>query len=249
MTAATALLAASSGRGLRRAALATAGILAGQLFTGWTNDVLDAELDRRAGRTDKPIATGELPAATACCAMTAALPAALVLSRAAGGRGVLLHGTGIVLAGAYNLGLNRTPLSFLPYAAAFGLLPAYALGEIPPAWTLAAGAVLGTAGHLGQVLPDIEADRRAGRLGLPQRLGVRRSAIGIAILMGACAAILSVATHRRATVMASAVGTAVAAGAAVAGLRGRPRPAFRLTMAAAGLLGVAYSLSLRDLSR
>ena len=35
-------------------------VLAGQLSVGWSNDYLDRERDRAAGRTDKPVAAGEL---------------------------------------------------------------------------------------------------------------------------------------------------------------------------------------------
>lgn len=249
VTAATALLAASSGKGYRRAAVATAAVLAGQLFTGWTNDVLDADLDRRAGRVDKPVATGELPRAHALMGMTLTLPWSLLLSRGAGRRGPVVHGAGIALAAGYNLGLKGTPLSFVPYAAAFALLPAYALDEMPPPWAAAAGALLGTAAHLAQVLPDIDADRREGVLGLPQRLGTRGSALGVAALLSAAALTLSVATRRRAPIVIAAAGALTAAAASAAGLRGSPRLAFRLTMGAAGLLVAAYSLSLRTLSR
>ena len=249
ITAATALLAASSGRGGRRALVSTAAVFAGQLLTGWTNDVIDADLDRRAKRSDKPIATGELSAATTKRAIAAVLPTAVVLSRAAGPYGPLIHGTGLALGAAYNLGLKATPLSFLPIAGAFALIPIYALGQVPPASTLVAGALLGIAAHLGQTLPDIGTDREAGVLGLPQRLGGRRSAVGVAALMGAAGALISIATRRKATIATAAVGTAVAVGAATAGLKNRPALAFRLTIGAASLLVAAYSLSLKSSSR
>jgi 4-hydroxybenzoate polyprenyltransferase len=245
VTAAAGLLAASSGRGARRAILATGAVFAGQLLTGWTNDLLDLELDRRAARTDKPLANGELRPAAVRRAMAAAFPAALLLSRAGGPRGIQVHGAGLALAAAYNLGLKRTPLSFVPYAGAFALLPVYALGKRPPAWTLAAASMMGAAAHLGQVLPDVASDRRAGVLGLPQRLGTVRSSLGVAALLSTAAALLSVATRRPATALISAGGAAVSPSAAAAGLANRPRLAFRLTMGAAGLLVAAYSVSLR----
>jgi 4-hydroxybenzoate polyprenyltransferase len=249
VTAATALLSAASGKGARRAAVATAAVLAGQLLTGWTNDLIDAERDARARRRDKPVATGELPKAHVLYAMALALPWSLLLSRAAGRRGPAVHGAGIADAALYNLGLKATPLSVGPYAAAFALLPVYALDERPPTWALAAGSLLGAGAHLGQVLPDIEADRKEGVLGLPQRLGRRWSSIGIVGTLGAAAATLSLATRRPATIALAAVGTAVAAAAAAAGLKERPALGFRLTMGAAGLLVAAYSLSLRPVSR
>ena len=249
VTAATAVLAVASGRGLRRAAFATAAVLAGQLFTGWTNDLLDVELDRRAGRQDKPIATGEVPPSHAAIGMAATLPAAVILSRAAGRHGTKVHGAGLALAAIYNTRLRATPLSFIPYAGAFALLPIYALGEAPPAWALGTAALIGTAAHLGQVMPDIESDRQAGVLGLPQRLGTEASALGIAALMTAAAITLSAATRRAGTILLAAAGTALAMGAAVAGHHKQPQVAFRLTMGAAGLLVSAYALTLKTVSR
>ena len=50
--------------GVDAATLAGVGIVVmlGQLSIGWSNDVIDAERDRAAGRTDKPIARGEVSA-------------------------------------------------------------------------------------------------------------------------------------------------------------------------------------------
>src|SRR5688572_7324843 len=54
------LLAAAQGLGPGRGALVVAAVLAGQLSVGWSNDLLDLDRDRRAGRTDKPLASGEV---------------------------------------------------------------------------------------------------------------------------------------------------------------------------------------------
>jgi len=61
ITAAVGVLALSAGRGWGTVWAVTA-VLAGQLFVGWTNDYLDRDLDRRSGRTDKPLASGLVPA-------------------------------------------------------------------------------------------------------------------------------------------------------------------------------------------
>ena len=46
------VLSISAGRGPYRAALMATAVLCGQLFVGWTNDLLDADLDAASGRTE-----------------------------------------------------------------------------------------------------------------------------------------------------------------------------------------------------
>src|SRR5450759_2992056 len=103
----------------------------------------------------------------------------------------------IVLCGwAYNLGLKATVLSWLPYAIAFGMLPAVAtLSASPPRWpapwALSAGALLGVAAHLANVLPDLGDDAATGVRGLPHRLGPKITALaGAGTLLAASAVIL-----------------------------------------------------------
>ena len=62
---------------------------------------------------------------------------------------------------------------------AFGSLPAVvslALPEhrLPPAWMVAAGALLGVGAHLLNALPDLADDLETGVRGLPHRLGAHR---------------------------------------------------------------------------
>lgn len=244
VTASTALLAAAGPKGTpRRTLTATAAVLAGQLFTGWANDLLDRELDRRAGRFDKPLATGELDARTATRALAAALPAALLLSASLGRRELKAHSIGLAAAAAYNLGVRGTVLSWVPYAAAFPFLPVFAAGRIPRPWVLATAAQLGVAAHFAQVLPDIEDDRRQGINGLPQRLGAANAATGVALLLTGCAATLTVAVKTKKTGLAAAAATVAAGVTAYLGHTGRPKAAFRTTLAAAGLLGLGYAIS------
>jgi 4-hydroxybenzoate polyprenyltransferase len=97
---------------------------------------------------------------------------------------------------AYNLGLKATVLSWLPYAIAFGLLPAVVTlsdspPRWPPAWALTAGALLGVAAHLANALPDLRDDEATGVRGLPHRLGAKATALtGAALLLAASAVIL-----------------------------------------------------------
>ncbi len=98
---------------------------------------------------------------------------------------------------AYNLGLKATWLSFLPYAVAFGLLPAVATLALPghpwPAgWAMLAGALLGVAAHFLNVLPDLDDDAATDIRGLPHRLGRRVSAVvGPVLLLVASTVIMA----------------------------------------------------------
>ena len=95
---------------------------------------------------------------------------------------------------AYNLGLKRTWWSWLPYAVAFGALPAFVSlagpdGEAPPWWWPVAGALLGVGAHLLNVLPDLADDEATDVRGFPHRLGPRRiPGVAAAVLLGASAA-------------------------------------------------------------
>ena len=179
-----------------RGVLVTAAVFTGQLSIGWSNDYLDAERDRAVQRSDKPVAAGAMAPRVAGTAAAVALILTLVLSAAlgwGGGAAALV----IVLCGwLYNLGLKATVLSWLPYAIAFGMLPAVAtLSASPPrwpaAWALTAGALLGVAAHLANVLPDLHDDVATGVRGLPHRLGAKATALtGAAILLAVSAVIL-----------------------------------------------------------
>ena len=66
------------------------------------------------------------------------------------------------------------------------------LFALAPAWAGIAGAALGAAVHLTNVLPDLEDDRATGIRGLPHRLGARASAAAAAagVLVGALAVLV-----------------------------------------------------------
>ena len=87
--------------------------------------------------------------------------------------------------------------SVLPFVVSFGLLPSLVtLSADPPsvaaAWAWVAGAALGIAIHLTNVLPDLEDDAQTGVRGLPHRLGRRASAViaAAALVVGAVAVLL-----------------------------------------------------------
>ena len=194
VTALTTVLAVAAGRGATSVLIGLA-VLCGQLSIGWANDALDADRDRAAGRLDKPVARGEIEARTVGIAAGVAAGLCVPLSLLCGVAAGLAHLVGVASGWAYDLGLKRTLLSPLPYAVAFGLLPAFVTLGLPGqpwphAWVLLAGALLGMGAHFLNVVPDIEADRAAGVRGLPQRIGGRASrSVGAVLLSGAAVAV------------------------------------------------------------
>jgi|SRR5450631_56090 len=196
VTALSAGLAALAHLPLGRGVLVTAAVFTGQLSIGWSNDYLDAERDRAVHRWDKPVAAGAVSARVAVTAAIVALTCAIALSAALGWGGGVAALVTVLCGWLYNLGLKATVLSWLPYAIAFGTLPAVATlsgspPRWPPAWALSAGALLGVAAHLANVLPDLHEDVATGVRGLPHRLGPRATALaGAAILLAASAVIL-----------------------------------------------------------
>jgi 4-hydroxybenzoate polyprenyltransferase len=197
----SALLAASAGTPLRTSILLVAAVLAGQLSIGWSNDRIDAARDRAVGRTDKPVAAGALPLRTLDGALAAAVIGCVGLSAALGWRAGLTHLGAVACGWLYNAGLKSTALSWLPYALAFAALPAVATLALPtpaaPAgWVLATGALLGSAAHLANAVPDLAEDRRTGVRGLPHRLGARGSLGLAAALLLAASVVVAVGPRR-----------------------------------------------------
>ena len=179
----------------------TGAVLSGQLTVGWGNDLLDADRDRAVGRVDKPLATGELDAGLVRRCLAVAGVACVVLSLLVGWRSGLLHlGLGVAAGHAYNLRLKATAFSWLPYAVAFGALPAVVslAGETPrwpPGWMVATAALLGVGAHFLNVLPDLAADAATGVRGLPQRLGATTSRVLASSLLLVGTTIAAVALH------------------------------------------------------
>lgn len=180
VTVLTTALAVSAGHGVGRWPLIAAAVLSGQLSVGWSNDAYDATRDTAAGRRDKPVATGAIRTHTLWTAAGLALALCVPLSLACGLLAGTVHLVGVAGAWAYNLRLKSTPLSWLPYAVGFASLPGFVALSLPgggwPAWwAVTAGALLGVAAHLADVLPDLRDDLAGGVRGLPQRLGTRRT--------------------------------------------------------------------------
>ncbi|MFJ1929975.1 MULTISPECIES: UbiA family prenyltransferase [unclassified Streptomyces] len=179
-----------------RRALLVAAVLSGQLSVGWCNDAFDARRDAASGRRGKPVADGSV---SRRAVWTAAFTAALLcvpLSLACGPFAGTVHLAAVAAAWAYNLGVKATVLSWLPYVIGFAALPAVAALTLPgspgPAWwAVTAGALLGLAAHLGDVLPDIDDDLRNGVCGLPHRLGAAGTRLLLPVPLVAASAVLA----------------------------------------------------------
>lgn len=229
VTVVAAALAAGAGRGLAGTAWTAAAVLTGQLSIGWSNDLVDARRDRAGGRTDKPLAAGTLTTRTVALATALAVLACVPLSLANGVPAGTVHLVAVASAWAYNLGLKRTPVSFVPYAVSFGLLPSVATLGLPghpwaPTWATAGGALLGVAAHLTNVVPDMEDDLAQGVRGLPHRVGATTTLRLAAGLLVAATAVLVVGPPGSPDALAwtgLAAAGGLGAAAALAGPRGR----------------------------
>ena len=190
VTAITGILAVVAGRGLGTVAVVAAALV-GQLSVGWSNDWVDRDRDRQAGRLDKPIVTGAVAAEMVERAAITALVLTVPLSLLSGWQAASAHLVAVLAAWAYNLGLKRTPLSVACYLLAFGLLPAFVTLGLPghpwpPAWVTTAAALMGAGAHFVNGLADRDADLRTGVHGLPQRMSYRGSLlVGVGLLAAA----------------------------------------------------------------
>ncbi len=212
-----------------------------QASVGLSNDWIDADRDRAVGRTDKPVALGQVSTALVRNTAVAAAVLAVIVALPLGGWAALAQAVFIASAWAYNAGLKNTPFSVLPYVVSFGLLPMVVTLALPrPAiaapWALGVGAALGIAAHFANVLPDLEDDERTGVAGLPHRIG--RAASGVVIwAVLAVAGLLAFFGPRGAQTPVQWIGlllTLGLAGAIAAVLRRPPtRLLFQLIIAAA----------------
>jgi 4-hydroxybenzoate polyprenyltransferase len=196
VTTLTMVLAAAAGtRGPVLVVLAAA-VLSGQLCVGWVNDLVDSDRDRAVGRTDKPLALGRVSAGAIRRAAVVAGLACVPLSLGLGAAPGAAHLTAVAGALAYDVGLKRTAWSWVPFAVGFGLLPVVVWlvsphRELPPAWLIIAGSLLGVGAHGANVLPDHARDRATGVLGLPQRLTIPVLRAGTAAALLASVALLT----------------------------------------------------------
>ncbi|MDZ5144675.1 UbiA family prenyltransferase [Microbacterium testaceum] len=226
-----------------RLVLLVVAVFAGQVSVGLSNDAIDGARDAAVGRTDKPIAGGAITPERALAVAVASAVLAIVLSLPLGPGLVAAHAVALASAWAYNAGLKSTPISIVPFVLSFGLFPSFAtLSVSPPAlavwWAGLAGAALGAAVHLTNVVRDLDDDRRTGVRGLPHRLGARASVMLAAggIVAGALAVFVGTDAALVGVVFFVAVTAVAVAAVVLVFVRPPGRAVFQLTMLAALLL-------------
>jgi 4-hydroxybenzoate polyprenyltransferase len=221
-----------------------------QLAIGALNDLCDRDLDR-VSKPGKPLVSGALRPAVAWAAVAGGFALALgvaatfplpTLPLAA-----VCAGAGI----AYDLGLKRGALSWLPFWVGFSCLPLTA-GAAVHALTLRVAVaapplalLLALSIQLANGLPDIEADQRSGAAGLAVRLGPlwsRRLSLGLAALAGVAATLAAPALGQPATVVALGALPLLAAAAGLAASR-HPRP-FPVLAPGVAVLAAVWLLTL-----
>jgi 4-hydroxybenzoate polyprenyltransferase len=195
VTGAAVVLGLSAGNSAAACVMIGLAVLAGQLSVGWSNDWLDAERDRAVGHRGKPLANGATSRGMIRTAAAVAAGATIGLSLVLGWRAGGLHIAAVAAAWLYNSWLKRTWLSWLPYAFAFGALPAVATFTLathpaPAAWAIAATALIGIAVNFVNAVPALAEHPASDVCGLPDRLGGRLSLLAAAALLTASGAVV-----------------------------------------------------------
>lgn len=239
VTGVVAALGAAAGVAPARLAVLLVAVAAGQAAIGWTNDWHDVAQDRAGGRRDKPLVGDDarITRRTVGVAAAVALVVAVTASLLVGGRAGWLHLVAVAAGLAHDLGAKTTAWSWLPWAIAFGLLPAATVATLPGApaaawWAVLAAAGFGVGVHLANALPDLDADAAAGVRGLPQRLGPLgcASAAAAILLAGAAIALVGGAVPMPWLAVVAAVVVALAAAIPAATRRGRRELAYRMAL-------------------
>lgn len=181
------LLALLAGGSPAVAALLGLGMLGLQFSIGAFNDACDVDLDALS-KPAKPIPAGLVTRAEALRAAALFGGGGLVVAAALGPTVLLLAALMLAAGLAYDGWLRRGPWGWTALAFALPLLPVYAwhgaTGELPPRAELLL-PVAALAGPLLQVangIVDLEADARAGVVGLAGRLGHARALVVVAAL-------------------------------------------------------------------
>ncbi|MCW2165192.1 4-hydroxybenzoate polyprenyltransferase [Microbacterium hydrothermale] len=226
-----------------RLVLLVVAVFSGQVSVGLSNDAIDGARDAAVGRTDKPIVGGAVTPERALAVAVASVVVALVLSAPLGAGLLAAHAVALASAWAYNAGLKSTSFSIAPFVLSFGLFPSFATLALPAPglaapWASLAGAALGAAVHLTNVVRDLDDDRRTGVRGLPHRLGARASVVlaAVGIVIGAIAVLTGTDATVVGVVFFAAVLVVAAAAVTTAFVRTPGRSVFQLTMLSALLL-------------
>jgi 4-hydroxybenzoate polyprenyltransferase len=154
------------------------GVFTGQLVVGWSNDLYDYQDDLRHDRQNKPLVAQSISKETLQRWLRFMVPFSFIanLLGPLGIKGGLVYMLGIACGVAYNFYFKFSPLSPLPYAIAFAVLPssiAISKEITPPTWMWLGSALFGMAAHFINVIKDMKEDQISEIRGLPQILGAK----------------------------------------------------------------------------
>jgi 4-hydroxybenzoate polyprenyltransferase len=148
-----------------------------QLCIGVINDVVDLPADALA-KPHKPLVRGVISRSTATWVGVVLGAVGLAVATTINPATLLFDTLALAAGLAYDLGLRRTPLSWVPWWAGMAVLPleGYAsVGSIPTQLLVLVPltGLVAIGLHFANALPDIDGDRRAGRRSLPVLAGER----------------------------------------------------------------------------
>lgn len=178
--------AALAGRPGRELLLVVATVLVGQACLGWFNDLVDRGRDARHRTAGKPVADGRLDPGTVWFVLAIGVFLVVPLSIANGvyAGSAYLISLGVAVLGSWTW-IRTGLLSWLPWAAAFGLYPAFLSyggwggqdnGAPPEILLTVLAALLGIGVHHLRALWGLVPDNADGWTYLPLRLGLRLGA-------------------------------------------------------------------------
>lgn len=181
-------------------------VVVGQTILGWHNDIVDRHRDARhleAGRvSQKPIADGRLEVGNVWFAFTCAVLLVVPLSVSTGVTAGSCYLLSLAVGLVGHLVLRRGIYSWIPWAVAYALLPAYvafggwggnAEGEAPQILMTLLVAALGVGVHTMRALFGLVADHEDGWTYWPLRLSLRLGATQMLLVTMAYLAVLVVA--------------------------------------------------------
>jgi 4-hydroxybenzoate polyprenyltransferase len=245
------LLAADGRPPAGRFALLVLAMLGGQLAIGALNEYRDRHADAIA-KPHKPIPRGAISPAEALGMTVGGLALMVAAAAPLGWKSLAVLVLGISCGLVYDLGVKRTPFSWLPYLVALPLVPIWAwlaMDRFEPRllWLYPIGALLVVAIHLAQSLPDIEGDREQGLRGLAVVIGPQRATallwsagFGSALVVGLGAALF--AGRPLPGLLAALLAGLLLLGALLLGRAARPH-LFELLAACAVLLGLGWTVA------
>jgi 4-hydroxybenzoate polyprenyltransferase len=222
-----------------------------QFASGALNDLMDRPIDRVA-KPAKPLVSGAVTPGTARGVAAAGFALGLGLAATFPFPTLPLAGGCAAAGAAYDLGLKRGAISWLPYFAGFTCLPlcawaaeSHLVGRSAIA-VLPVALLLAVALHLANSAPDADRDRSAGSTGLAVRLGASRSrdlSLMLAVAAGVLATALAPLVGQPWPVALAGCLAPTVAAATLLALRRELRP-FPLLAPAAAILSAVWLFSL-----